>query len=93
MGFEQPADALVIAAPSDRVDLAYDLIAVALFDELEIEVTALAGLDPLYLADNPDRGEGVRQDVANLAAQLGDGVGLRGEGERRLAVTRCVSDR
>lgn len=93
MLLEQLADALVIAAPGDRVDLAYDLIAIALFDELEIKVAALARFDPLYLADDPDRGKGVRQDIANLAAELGDGVGLRSEGERRLPVARCVSDR
>lgn len=74
-GGKPAADAGVGRAPEDRVELADDTVATAFLYQLEVEMAALTGADPLRLTGDPDESEGFAEEVADLGRQLGNGVG------------------
>ena len=65
----------VVALPDHRVELADDLVALPLLDQLEVDVAAAARPHALRLPHHPDGGEGLAEEVADLPAELGDAVG------------------
>jgi hypothetical protein len=99
-GSEQARHPLVVGLPDHRLELAQDLVAGALLDQLEVEVAARARPGALHLSHHPDRGEGLAHHVPHLGAQLGDRVGglEEREGEVQAALAsrresfRAVSD-
>ena len=70
------ANSLVVRAPYDGFQLALDLVAVTLFDELEIEMTPLGDPDAIDLSRHPNFREGLAEKIPQVCAQLGDPVGL-----------------
>ena len=72
-GGENAAQALGVAAPEDGLDLADDLVAGALLDEIEVEMAA-AQRRTLHLAGHPHRAKGFAEKVAHLGAEARDGV-------------------
>src|SRR3954463_9998881 len=89
-GGEQPLDLEEVRLPDHGVELGRDLVPVPLLDQLEVDVAAGARPHALRLADHPDGGEGLAEEVLHLTAELGDAVGGLEEGQNGQA--RAPSD-
>ena len=74
-GGEEALDLEEVPLPDHRVELADDLVAVPLLDQLEVDVPAAARPHALRLPHHPDGGEGLAEELAHLPAELGDAVG------------------
>jgi hypothetical protein len=68
-------EARPLAAPDDRRERADDLVALALLDQVEVLVPRRARPQARDLARDPDRGEGLAQELLHLAPEPGDAVG------------------
>jgi hypothetical protein len=80
-------DAHEVGAPDDGLELADDLVARALLHQLEEEVAVAALAQPVGLPGDPDAGEGLAQEGADLLAELRDGEGEKSPVQGRISRT------